>query len=34
MSTRAAVLEVLAALGMLAFLVGFPLALFMIGTSR
>lgn len=33
-TTRAAIVEALCALGMLAFMVGFPLALFMIGTSR
>jgi hypothetical protein len=31
---RAAAIEILAALGMMAFLVGFPLAIFVIGTSR
>lgn len=34
MSARPQLLEVLAAFGMLAFLVGCPLAIFMIGTGR
>lgn len=34
MNARAQLREALAAFGMLAFLVGFPLAIFMIGTGR
>lgn len=34
MNARAQLIEALAALGMVAFLVGFPLWIFMIGTSR
>ena len=34
MNARAQLWEALAAFGMLAFLVGFPIGIFMIGTSR